>query len=67
MASDLVTRTDRDGLATLTLNRPQKLNSLNTEMFEASVSMQLRSVGLWRRSDASCCAALDAASLPDMI
>ena len=31
--TDLVTRQDRDGAATLSLNRPEKLNSLNVELF----------------------------------
>ena len=33
MTAPLVTRQDKDGLATLTLNRPDKLNSLTVAMF----------------------------------
>jgi enoyl-CoA hydratase len=33
--SDLVLRENKDGAATLTLNRPEKLNALTKDVFEA--------------------------------
>ncbi|HWA63447.1 MAG TPA: enoyl-CoA hydratase/isomerase family protein [Caulobacteraceae bacterium] len=50
--SGKVLREDRDGLAVLTLNRPEKLNSLNVEVFEdlmahvEALEGQTESVGL---------------------
>ena len=50
--SDWVLREDRDGVAILTLNRPEKLNALTTEMFEAleqyleRLARETRQIGL---------------------
>ncbi|MBV8782797.1 MAG: enoyl-CoA hydratase/isomerase family protein [Gammaproteobacteria bacterium] len=50
--SELVTREDRNGAAILTLNRPEKCNALNKEMFEAlerhldKLARAARTVGL---------------------
>jgi enoyl-CoA hydratase/carnithine racemase len=50
--SDLVRRENSDGVATLTLNRPEKLNALSKEMFEAlavhvdAIARESRKIGL---------------------
>ena len=57
----VVTRTDRDGCATLTLNRPDKLNALNVEMFVEldahvkAIAAQTDKVGLVIVRGAGCC------------
>jgi enoyl-CoA hydratase len=50
--TDLILREDRDGIATLVLNRPEKLNALSKELFEAldehvdSIRRQIKTVGV---------------------
>lgn len=50
--TDLVLREDREGAATLTLNRPEKLNALTKDVFEAlerhvdAIARETRTVGL---------------------
>ena len=50
--SDLVLREDHDGTATLTLNRPGKLNALTKDVFEAlerhvdAIARETRTIGL---------------------
>jgi len=71
--SDLVLRTDRDGLATLTLNQPDKLNALSGALFAAldahlaRIETELDTVGavVLRGAGKCFCAGFDLAEAAD--
>lgn len=69
--TDILLREDRDGLCTLTLNRPDRHNALNTELFErldaafATLETQADTIGcvVLQASGKSFCAGADLAAI----